>query len=125
YDVEETARRVEAAGLPAGLAGRLRLGVCPGAGRGAPGGGTVPRNALSFRRGTTQDATTSYPLSTFYGWRPEVGGITQDIAVEVRLRDGRVRTAQWVVAKRRWLVGRTLLEPADVTHWRPLRFHLR
>ena len=27
YDVEETARRVEAAGLPAGLAGRLRLGV--------------------------------------------------------------------------------------------------
>src|SRR5690606_16385609 len=27
YDVEETARRVEAVGLPAGLAGRLRLGV--------------------------------------------------------------------------------------------------
>ena len=64
-------------------------------------------------------------MRTSDGWRPVEGGFPQANAVEVRLRDGRVRTAQWVVAKRRWLVGRTLFEPADVTHWRPLRFHLR
>ena len=58
-------------------------------------------------------------------WQPVVEGFPEINAVEIRLRSGEVHMAQWVVAKKMWLVGRSLVAPEDVTHWRPLRARMQ